>query len=104
MLKAGFTELEAFVPSDDIGDINEMIGVAPECEPYHLSLQRIKTALKKPVKVYVKWDPVLEEVICVHSTEDSACEKCIAVYAKNINLSYVAGDWFDVIEDAPTKQ
>jgi hypothetical protein len=31
--------------SGDIDDINEMIGVVPECEPYRDSWQRIKTAL-----------------------------------------------------------
>lgn len=31
--------------STDIDDINEMVGVVPECEPYRESWQRIKTAL-----------------------------------------------------------
>lgn len=57
------------------------------------------------MKVFVKWDPILEEVICVHSTEDGTCEKCISVYNENIRHSYwVGGDWFNIIEDAPTEQ
>jgi hypothetical protein len=52
------------------------------------------------VKVFVKWDPVLEKVICVHSTEEGSCEKCRAVEIENRKHSYwVGGDWFDVIED-----
>lgn len=26
--------------------------------------------------VYVTWDPLTEEVVCVHKNKDSTCEKC----------------------------
>jgi hypothetical protein len=54
---------------------------------------------KEPsIKVFVKWDPVLEEVICVHATEDGTCEKCIKVKEENEKHSYwVAGDWFEIL-------
>lgn len=51
------------------------------------------------MKVFVNWNPVLEEVICVHSTEEGTCEKCLAVEEKNKQMSYwVEGDWFEVLE------
>ncbi len=28
------------------------------------------------MKVYVSWDPLCEEVICVHSKPDQWCNKC----------------------------
>lgn len=28
------------------------------------------------MKVYVTWDPLYEEVVCVHRTEDGECDKC----------------------------
>ena len=40
------------MPGKDIDDINEMIGVVPECEPYRKSWNRIKKELdegKKPI-------------------------------------------------------
>jgi hypothetical protein len=42
--------------------------------------------------------PVLEEVICVHATEDGICEKCEKVREENEKHSYwVAGDWFEIL-------
>jgi hypothetical protein len=50
-------------------------------------------------KVFINWDPVLEEVICCHRSEDSTCPKCIAVAEENKKHSYwVGGDWFDVLD------
>lgn len=51
------------------------------------------------MKVFVKWDPVLEDVICVHSTEEGTCEKCIKVEEENKKHSYwVACEEFDVLD------
>lgn len=53
-----------------------------------------------PMKVFVNYDPVLECVVCVHTTEEGSCEKCRAVAAENKKHSYwLDGNWFDVIED-----
>jgi hypothetical protein len=47
--------------------------------------------------VYVKYDPVLEGVICVHSSADEWCEKCRKVEEENKKHSYwVSGDWFEI--------
>lgn len=51
------------------------------------------------MRVFVKWNPMLEEVICVHATEEGSCEKCIKVAEENKKNSYwVAGEWFEVLE------
>jgi len=55
-------------------------------------------------KVFVNWDPLYEEVICVHTTEEGTCEKCKAIQeerTKEGSCYTVAGDWFEVVEDKP---
>ena len=32
--------------------------------------------MSKREYVYVTWDPLLEEVVCVHKKENSTCDKC----------------------------
>ena len=55
-------------------------------------------------KVFVVWDPLLEEVLCVHKNEvdciDTGCEKCKEAYKKaKINRSYYpVGEWFNVLD------
>jgi hypothetical protein len=53
-------------------------------------------------KVFVNWDPLYEEVICVHTTAEGECEKCrkISKEREEDHSCYtIAGDWFDVVED-----
>ena len=50
-------------------------------------------------KVFVNWDPMLEEVVCVHTTEEGTCEKCQKIIDKNRTTYQLAGDWFEVVED-----
>lgn len=47
--------------SEDIDDINEMIGVVPECEPYRESWLRIKTALVESTNSSPKWFPAIDK-------------------------------------------
>jgi hypothetical protein len=51
------------------------------------------------MKVFVNWDPLLEEVVCVHTTEEGTCPKCIAINerAKKDGSYHLAGDWFEVL-------
>lgn len=53
------------------------------------------------MKVFVNWDPLYEEVICVHTTAEGVCEKCQVVHEREKeNHCYgVTGDWFEVVED-----
>jgi len=54
------------------------------------------------MRVFVKWDPVYEEVICVHTTKEGTCEKCLAAQKlreTNSSTYQLAGDWFEVVED-----
>jgi len=50
------------------------------------------------MKVFVNWDPALEQVICVHTTEDGQCEKCkkIMEEREKERCYHVEGDWFEV--------
>ena len=48
-------------------------------------------------KVYVKWNPLHEKVVCVHSKEDEECELCEEAYEALVNTPYfVTGEWFSV--------
>lgn len=48
-------------------------------------------------KVYVKWNPLHECVVCVHSSEDEMCEACVEAYEAVKNTGYyLKGDWFKV--------
>ena len=51
-------------------------------------------------KVYVRWNPLHEKVVCVHTTEDDFCDKCKLVKELLENTPYfLQGDWFDVADD-----
>jgi hypothetical protein len=51
-------------------------------------------------KVFVNWDPLLENVICVHKSEDGTCPKCEEIIKKRYEerCYHVAGDWFEIKE------
>lgn len=48
-------------------------------------------------KVYVIWNPLHEEVVCVHSSEDITCPSCDNTREKLKNTSYfLEGEWFEI--------
>ena len=51
------------------------------------------------MKVFVNWDPLYEEVVCVHTTEDGTCPKCIAINerAEKDRCYHLTGNWFEVL-------
>jgi|WetSurMetagenome_2_1015567.scaffolds.fasta_scaffold1431038_1 hypothetical protein len=56
-----------------------------------------------PQKVFINWDPLYEEVICVHTTEDGICEKCKKVIDEKRTCYQIEGDWFEIQEDIKKK-
>lgn len=58
---------------------------------------------KEPVKVYVVYDPLYEEVISVHWSEDGAIKKCNEVdneerYGEKRTSYYCEFDVFEVLD------
>jgi len=52
-------------------------------------------------KVYVKWNPLHEKVICVHSKEDEECELCEEAYEALKNTPYfISCEWFSIGDGA----
>ena len=51
------------------------------------------------MRVFVNWDPLYEDVICVHTTDKGSCPKCEAVAkrAEKDRCYHVKGDWFEVL-------
>ena len=48
-------------------------------------------------RVYVKWNPLHEKVVCVHSKEDEECALCEEAYEILENTPYfVTGEWFSI--------
>jgi hypothetical protein len=48
-------------------------------------------------KVYVIWNPLYERVVCVHSSDELECDKCIEESKKIINTPYTLnGKWFEI--------
>jgi hypothetical protein len=48
-------------------------------------------------KVYVRWNPLHERVVCVHSSDELECEKCIEEREKIKNTPYILnGKWFEI--------
>ena len=48
-------------------------------------------------KVYVRWNPLHEKVVCVHSSEESECIHCIEEREKVKGTAYsLEGKWFEV--------
>jgi len=46
-------------------------------------------------KVYVIWNPLLERVVCVHSSEEKDCVNCEREREKLKNTAYsLQGKWF----------
>lgn len=58
-------------------------------------------------KVYVRWNPLHERVVCVHADEDDSCQACDEEREKIKHTAYsLEGDWYDVKEksiDASTE-
>jgi hypothetical protein len=49
--------------------------------------------------VYVTWDPLIERVICVHTTEDGRCDKCTKILNEDRGAYFLKVDKFKVNED-----
>ena len=48
-------------------------------------------------KVYVIWNPLYERVVCVHSSEELECLRCIEERKELKDTSYsLEGKWFDI--------
>ena len=48
-------------------------------------------------KVYVIWNPLYERVVCVHSSEESECRKCIEERENIKGTAYsLEGEWFEI--------
>lgn len=48
-------------------------------------------------KVYVIWNPLHEQVVCVHSAEDQECEFCIEARKQLEHTPYfLHGKWFSI--------
>ena len=48
-------------------------------------------------KVYVRYDPLYENVICAHSSEDLECDACIKAREKLKNTAYsLTGCWLAI--------
>ena len=48
------------------------------------------------MKVYVKFDPLYERVICVHEVEDQSCPACQKIYDEDRKCYHVEGNWYEV--------
>lgn len=68
-----------------IDDINEMVGVVPECEPYRKSWQRIKTALAELGTTPNKQSPPLVCDGCGNEMDEcnkvNICHDCYSMIA-----------------------
>jgi hypothetical protein len=52
------------------------------------------------MRVYVRWNPLYERVVCVHSAEDIYCKHCNEEWEKIKNTPYsLEGKWFEVDSD-----
>jgi len=51
-------------------------------------------------KVYVKWNPLHERVVCVHTNEEDSCPACDKVREEIKDTGYfLNGNWFVVDAD-----
>ncbi len=58
------------------------------------------TPEKSISKVYVRWNPLHEKVVCVHSSEESECIHCVEEREKVKGTAYsLEGNWFEVDSD-----
>jgi hypothetical protein len=53
------------------------------------------------MRVFVNMDPLYEDVVCVHTTEEGTCEKCQKILDEKRTSYQLAGDWYEVVEDIP---
>ena len=52
-------------------------------------------------KVYVRWNPLYERVVCVHSSEEMECKKCIKAREDLESTPYsLEGEWFKIDSDS----
>ena len=52
-------------------------------------------------KLYVRWNPLHERVVCVHSSEELECKKCIEEREKVKGTAYsLEGKWFEIDSDS----
>lgn len=61
-----------------------------------LEAQKSCAENKKTEKVYVTWDPLYEEVICVHKTPDGKCKKCEKILNENRDSYHLSEEGFEV--------
>lgn len=48
-------------------------------------------------KVYVRWNPLHERVVCVHSSDELECNHCIEEREKIKDTAYrLEGKWFEI--------
>ena len=48
-------------------------------------------------KVYVKWNPLHEKLVCAHSTEEDTCELCETASELLENTPYfLHGEWLSI--------
>jgi hypothetical protein len=51
-------------------------------------------------KVYVIWNPLHERVVCVHSSDELECKKCIEERNNVKGTAYsLEGEWFEIDSD-----
>lgn len=64
--------------------------------PTSISRKRV-VSKKKLDKVFVIWNPLHEQVVCVHSKEDENCPKCRKEIKRLEGSHYfIEGDWYPV--------
>jgi len=51
------------------------------------------------MKVYVTWDSVVEEIVCVHTSEAGVCDKCFDPKDKNKKWGKYNVECHEVEED-----
>lgn len=63
---------------------------------WSLERQKLCDAKKKIEKVFVTWDPLYEEVVCVHRNPDSECDKCRAILNEKRDSYHLSEEEFEV--------
>lgn len=51
-------------------------------------------------KVYIRWNPLHERVVCAHTSEELECKYCIQERDNIKNTAYsLEGGWFEIDSD-----
>ena len=88
-----------------VGNLYPLKGVLPDNEydelirVFDLNIEQTLQSQKKLNKVVVKYDPLYENVICVHTTEEGMCENCKSIVDENRTRYQLYRDWFEVVND-----